>query len=439
MIRNTTVIIWKQPRLVMMCFGLMLMYKTWILPVDWKIIWIEMNNPKISSSTGIPESSPPMNNIVILKDSMGRVISSRNSLTKNRLSDYLTPTNNNHNHNDTSTNNTDNAPRAKAMQERKEILSLLNDAGVIVEDATTDIYQLPTWRQVTDLYGPKPIILGLDRCATFRDQVEQHHRFIGIAGNFNSGTTAYGMSLQSNCRFPHHNESSSQYFSNDKVSNVHGMLSQVPWAKHKMAIYKYNHTILFNVPKEHVLPVVLVRDPFYWMQSMCKQGYGVRWDHDPNKHCPNLIPNAFDKQRFGKRLSQSNNITSIRVWMGANPTVGPSWDSLIHYWNEWYESYLNVSWPRLLIRFEDTLFHPKQVMREVCHCAGGELIQPFHYLLDEAKWNHKHQQNNMITAIIRYGTDQGRYHNMTADDIAFTQHTLNPSLLKAFRYKNFPS
>jgi hypothetical protein len=400
----------KQHRLFTACFGLVsvLIYRAWIVVLEWNS-WIDIDSPK---------------NMVLVKD-----VVSRNAATKLRMSDYLAPRNNN----DSSTNNIDNASLAEVMDERQELLSLLNDARIETDDAT-DIMQFPTWREVTDLYGPKPIILGLERCEVFREQVGLHHRFVGVAGNFNSGTTAFALSLQSNCRFPHRNESSSQQFSNDKVSNVHGMLSQVPWAKHKMAIYKYNHTILSTVPKDHVLPVVLVRDPFYWMQSMCKQGYGVRWDHDSTKHCPNLIPNGFDKRRFGKRLAHSN-ITSMRVWMGPNPTVGPSWDSLIHYWNAWYESYLNASWPRLIIRFEDTLFHPKQVMNEVCHCAGGELFQPFQFLLDEAKWNHKHQQNNMITAMIRYGTEKGRYHNMTANDLAFAHRTLNPTLLEAFCYK----
>jgi hypothetical protein len=427
----------------MACFGLvvMLMYNAWIVPVDWNSR-TDIDSPTLSSNgaAGAAASPPPpqMKDIdVLVKDPMGRIVS-RHTTTKNRLSDFLTPKNNDNNNNNTNTNNkVDNTSLSEAIQQRKEILSLLNDARVVADVAAIDILQLPTWSQVTALYGPKPIILGLERCATFREQVELQYRFVGVAGNFNSGTTAFGLSLQSNCRFPHRNETSSQLFSNDKVSNVHGMLSQVPWAKHKMAVYnKYNHTILPSVPKEHVLPVVLVRDPFYWMQSMCKQGYGVRWDHDPKKHCPNLIPNDVDQQRFGKRLSQSNN-TSVRVWMGANPTVGPSWDSLIHYWNAWYESYWNASWPRLIIRFEDTLFHPQQVMKKVCHCAGGELIQPFHYLLDEAKWNHKHEQNNMITAMIRYGNDKGRYHNMTIDDIAFAQRTVNPQLMKAFQY-NYP-
>jgi hypothetical protein len=367
----------------------------------------------------------------VSKDPPGRVVVVRNPTATHNLSDFLPPPHTK------IVDRKDDITWEEAMQGRREILTILQDAGIQVEEAF-EIQQLPTWQQVSELYGSRPIILGLDQCENFRQQVASYNRYIGVAGNFNSGTTAFGISLQANCRFPRYNNNNNdtfeaQSFSNDEVSNVHGMLSQVPWAKHKMAFYKYNHTILSTIPKDHVLPVVLVRDPYYWMQSMCKQGYGVRWDHDAQKHCPNLIPNEFDKQRFGKRLARTN-VTSVRVWMGANPKVGPSWDSLVHYWNAWYESYLDAPWPRLLIRFEDTLFHPKQVMKEVCHCGGGELVEPFRYFVDKAKWNHKQEQNNMITAMIRYGSGKDRYRNMTQDDIDFAERTLNSTLLDVFRY-----
>jgi hypothetical protein len=42
-----------------------------------------------------------------------------------------------------------------------------------------------------------------------------------------------------------------------------------PWGKHSAAKYKWNKTNFNNhESKQHVLPVVLVRDPFRWMQSM---------------------------------------------------------------------------------------------------------------------------------------------------------------------------
>ncbi len=353
----------------------------------------------------------------------------------------------------------------EAKKGREHILSILEDAGIEVTDSR-DVLQLPFWSSVSDLYYSNkksdmdsstqsldgPIILGLESCPRFRERVPPKERFLGVAGNFNSGTTAFGIALQKNCRMEDH--SGEQNFVMRKrrtvfATNVNGMLSMVPWAKHKTADYRHNNTIHPPISIDHdkVMPVVLVRDPFYWMQSMCKEGYGVRWDHDSKFHCPNLIPNDFDKKRFPKL--GNNNQAPVPVWMGANPSVGPSWPSLIHYWNAWYESYYdnindliekkNPSWPRLMIRFEDTLFYPKQVMKQICHCGGGKLLfnntQPYDYNLEESKPDHKHQQkNNFVTAMIQYGTNSTRLRNMTEMDVAFAMEHLSPTLMQAFGY-----
>jgi hypothetical protein len=359
---------------------------------------------------------------VILRDASGNVIS-RNTTT---FSQFLPNTNEEPHQYLTDSGTT----LEQAKKDREPILAILRDAG-IDDLETSEILTLPTWKEVESLYGSEPVIIGLEEsCKAFRSKVPlPKQRFLGISGTFNSGSTAFGISLQANCRFTSH----SQNKSNDVISDSNGMLDQVPWAKHKMATEKYNHTIHNGIPKEHVLPIVLVRDPYYWMQSMCKQGYGARWDHISDKHCPNLVPNDFDRNRF-KRLEDSE---SVMVWMGKNAKVGPSWPSLVHYWNAWYQSYIRADFPRLMIRFEDTLFHGRQVMKQVCECGGGELVSADRhvYLLDEAKWQHKHAQNNMISAMIKYGTDIGRYRNMTNADLDFAQKHLDPTLLDLFGYK----
>jgi hypothetical protein len=270
--------------------------------------------------------------------------------------------------------------------------------------------------------------LGLDRCEAFRRRVPLEKRFIGVSGMFNSGTTAFGISLQANCHYASHPKD----LSNDVVTDMSGMLNQVPWAKHKDARRKHNHTIHPDIVKDDVLPIVLVRDPYYWMHSMCKQGYGARWNHNSEKHCPNLVPNEYDRKRF-KKL---RNASSVPVWMGLSPKKGPSWRSLIHLWNDWYEGYLEADFPRLIIRFEDTLFHGKEVMKQICQCGGAQQPSQFSYVVDEAK-DHRGAQNNMVSAIIKYGTDTWRYHNMTDEDLLFAHQSLNPELMKAFHYQPY--
>ncbi|KAL3936752.1 MAG: hypothetical protein SGBAC_008004 [Bacillariaceae sp.] len=407
----------------------------------------------------------------------------------------------------------------QAKEGREPLLKILEKDLGLAKLTTSELLQLPKWSEIQDLYGDKPIIQGLDFCLKYQMKVPMSDRYIGVAGSFNTGTTAFGLSLQQNCRFPNRRRSSkttTTAIANDKqarngggavVTNVHGMLNQVPWAKHKMAYERFGHTIDDSIPKENVLPVVLVRDPYYWMQSMCKQGYGVRWDHKTNKHCPNLVPNDFDLKRFPKRYATTNstnttNTASVPVWMGQSYQSGPHWDSLVHYWNDWYGSYYykndakssgnaatttgkkpkeeeeeEKEFPRLMIRFEDTLFHAKTVMKLVCACGGGIFSgneeeeeegevnfgftmnanenakqqqqrqeeqqqqqrggSAFRPILDEAKFEHKHIQNNLVSAIVKYGSDKTRYRNMTKEDLDFAESFLDPELMKAFRYKSF--
>ena len=39
---------------------------------------------------------------------------------------------------------------------------------------------------------------------------------------------------------------------------------------------------------------------------------------------------------------------------------------LVHLWNDWYTEYLEASYPRLLVRFEDLIFYPQQTTNLIC-------------------------------------------------------------------------
>jgi hypothetical protein len=384
------------------------------------------NNNNNSNST----DPPPQRRQVILRDAQGSPIVARNS---SLLLDFLASTERlvlTGPAAKTTTTDDSRTIMETARQDRAPILEILKDAGVTLT-SDEELWTLPPWSKVQELYGSDPVLVGLDTCQTFQTNVPHGPtRFVGVSGIFNSGTTAFGISLQANCRFPHH----PQNMTNNVLSDSNGMLSQVPWAKHKMATERDSHTIHDDIPKENVLPIILVRDPFFWMHSMCKQGYGVRWPHDRNLHCPNLVPNEADRRRFKHEIHKND--TSISVWMGKDPHVGPSWPSLVHYYNAWYQSYVQADFPRLIIRFEDTLFHGDTVMKQVCECAGGEPVSDQHlYFLDEAKWSHQQEQNNFVSAMIHYGTDARRYHNMTQEDLDFARAHLDPALMELFHYQ----
>ena len=163
-----------------------------------------------------------------------------------------------------------------------------------------------------------------------------------------------------------------------------GFLPNVPWHKHgwESLRNKYN----FSFPPDHksVLPVVIVRDPYFWMHSMCESPYLMKWEHSDD-HCPNL-------------LNTRNTGNPVRTRWG---TYDRQWASLAHVWSEFNLEYEEAKYPRLIIRFEgneriflkpvrfaiwfisplpfdhvDVLFHTEKVIDQIRECAG-------------AKWKHK--------------------------------------------------
>jgi hypothetical protein len=222
----------------------------------------------------------------------------------------------------------------------------------------------------------------------------------GIAGMFDSGTNLAANYLESNCILPS--------TSTDKDS--FDILWEVPWGKRVPAEMRNHKSYRRNDKSKDdatssVMPIVMIRDPYFRMQSMCHHNYGARWFHSTD-HCPNLVPNKWD--------------TSYRA--GPNPGTIPvrikydfgwrEWDSLAHLWTNWYQQYhKEADYPRILVRYEDMIFYPKEVTRQLCEvCAGGTLRKDFSYQVDSAKQGpgHGDVRTSWITAIIRYGSDRWR-------------------------------
>ena len=63
----------------------------------------------------------------------------------------------------------------------EEILTL---AGVDVDEELKQ--SLPPLEGIMDMYGPEPIIIGTDRCETFRKTIIKGEGFVGPAGMFNT-------------------------------------------------------------------------------------------------------------------------------------------------------------------------------------------------------------------------------------------------------------
>ncbi|KAG7342006.1 hypothetical protein IV203_007098 [Nitzschia inconspicua] len=347
------------------------------------------------------------------------------------------------------------------------LLRILRHANMTINKNKDDpLYQnlydrLPDWNQVQERFG-EPKILGLDRCAAFNAMSPPKYRAMGPAGPFNSGTNFLYNLLTENCYVPPPEGRS-------KHSGMTGILWQVPWGKHQSPRFResHRHKSLRKIAKsmdlevnEYTLPIVMVRDPFIWFQSMCKVRYAAHWYHIVPDHCPNFIPNHVEREWFHKSKLELRRIYDGDVWKidnvleKANFTLDntegpiPVWVryksetrnhlSLAHMWLEWYEEYFSADWPRLMVRLEDLVFYPHETLRQICECYDGAVYVGDDMLsltLESVKGGSDNihgkaeDRSGLIDAMINHAL-QNRTKGMTMADYTFSTALLRDSKMR---------
>lgn len=154
-------------------------------------------------------------------------------------------------------------------QGKERLLEILLNAGkekVSVEDCS----MLPTWKEVTSLYGEKPIIHGLETCQRYRDglQASNGQPDPRVAGLFDTGTNAFVDALDMN--FRHVDNAKIEY---QAPGGKHTLLEDRKWVQD---LLKRNSSSSSGdggapTPPPAFLPIVLIRDPFRWMASMVSE------------------------------------------------------------------------------------------------------------------------------------------------------------------------
>ena len=160
-----------------------------------------------------------------------------------------------------------------------------------------------------------------------------------------------------------------------------GIKNQVPWWKHGLASWR-NHApyklryIEQQGPgqlydRNNALPIVMIKDPVYWISSMCRNRYEVNFMPKLSKLCPMFVPTTTASNKRKQKNIHNNNVTIIPP-LGKINNFKLEYKSLIDLWNQYYNEWLtNTSYPKLIIRYEDLLYHPKDVITKVCACGGG--------------------------------------------------------------------
>jgi hypothetical protein len=147
------------------------------------------------------------------------------------------------------------------------LLDIIRSTGVDIDHhEQRDIIcsYLPKWSEIAALYGDEPKILGLERCQEYRDMLAEANKtsetpiypMPRVAGLQNCGTTAFADTFYNNLS------------PNPTIHSINPRVYNVPWRKHTPWHLRYNITSPFHgwvENKEHVLPVIVVRDPYRWM------------------------------------------------------------------------------------------------------------------------------------------------------------------------------
>jgi hypothetical protein len=152
----------------------------------------------------------------------------------------------------------------------------------------------------------------------------------------------------------------------------------------------------------------------------------------------------YARQVFGKScpwiVSHQNTTIPVRIDYGYPGRV--QYESVIHLWNRWNRAYYEtIQFPRLMVRHEDLVFYPDQVVQQVCQCVGGTYLphQPnrtFQAELISAKTGKGHgkTRTGFIDAWIKYGKRRA-YRNLHPIDRAYAKDILDKELLEVFQYE----
>jgi hypothetical protein len=313
---------------------------------------------------------------------------------------------------------------------KERVVEILLKAGK-KEILKAECELLPTWDEIKSLYGEKPIIYGLESCQRYRDvlksagrngsEIEPDPR---IAGLFDTGTNAFADSLHLNFRQVK-TLTRTEY---NLLGGKHTNLKYRSWSRRidEYGIDSQDGSVFTE------LPIVLIRDPYRWMGSMCKSPYIATWQRGAFERCPSLKPSPYElrsikginKQRhpFEVRLNRSDYIER--------------YDSLADMWSDWYIRFFNAPFPRLIIRYEDTLFHAEKVFGIVMECIGRPTSQPYTYQLEASKVHGS--SSDFVHALAKYGTERGRYAGLLPNDRVHAKAVLNSTLMKTFGYPDAP-
>lgn len=145
------------------------------------------------------------------------------------------------------------------------------------------------------------------------------------------------------------------------------------------------------------------------------------------KHCPNLVPNDREKSR---RFLQNGTTFEVKAAFGDD--YDRKYATLADFWSQWNLEFFEANFPRLFVRFEDTLFYPEETMQIIGNCLGLPAADTYRSMVRAAKEHGK--SSSLISAMIKYGSPDGRTSGMQPGDITYSRTSLDGGMMKRFHY-----
>jgi len=251
------------------------------------------------------------------------------------------------------------------------------------------------------------------------------------------------------------------------------------------------------------LRIIMVRDPYRWIQSTCRNKYELeirpilpqqqqQEDDTPIDTASNKVDLSSETTRQAtRRHSARGSIVQRKAGARGCPNFdankmeihlyGQRYATLAQLWTQWYHGHVNITTANnetpldddsrfLVIRFEDLLFHTRDVVRSIQECSGMTLIPKtttrtspvpnhastnnindrnssntttIHYVLERSKdhgGNALHRNmpvsRDFVNAISLYGTRTGRTRQFQPQTLRDTnQRDLDRNLLALFGYR----
>lgn len=320
--------------------------------------------------------------------------------------------------------------KSNGLQEIQEFQNILTRLQVNTT-GYSDEFLRDAWSRAQDLYynrnGEKehsgPVIFGLETCEEFRRKAGTNAQ-VGLAGLFNTGTNALNTNLQNNLGIP--NNTINEHIKRG-IYNRNGFWTEVPWWKHNVLTSEYRNR---TTNKESWMPIVMVRDPLFWLHSTCKAPYNIKWvGQKPGGRSKDINLN-------GKCPNPGQEITYQMIF--ANPRKTVKYKGLIHLWNEFYQEYLKADFPRLIVRFEDAIFHLPQIVQHIQECVGA--YSKHDSLQVQAGYAKRHGNTagtSLLKVMLKALDKQARWESskLTLEQRQDIRRTLDPELMKILHYK----